>query len=63
VKEFAEEINMSNGTESVPPSETTQQEDKVEDAIHEQAAQEQEQEPETVIVSIEDIDQGDVDGD
>ena len=52
---------MTNGTDSVPPSETTQQEDKVEDAIHEQAAQEQE--PEPIIVSIEDVDQGDVDGD
>ncbi len=44
---------MSDDTKSVPPSERTQQEDKAEDAIHEQAAKELPPEPE--VVSIEDI--------
>lgn len=50
---------MNDENQSVPPSETTQQEDKVEDAIHEQAAKEKEKEPKTTIVSIEDFEDND----
>ncbi len=46
---------MTDDTRSVPPSETTQQEDKVEDAIHEQAAEELANEPEVEVVSIEEL--------
>ncbi len=44
---------MTNENKSVPPSETTQQETKVEDAIHEQAAEELDKEPETEVVSLD----------
>lgn len=46
---------MSNKNESAPPSETTQQETKVENAIHEEAAEAMEKEPKTEIVSLDDL--------